>query len=80
MPIFSYLAVPRTGAKGLLSTALARLPHCSVIPADNHDVVVLITDTPDQSAEEALQKELKELPCLQSLSLVFGYDQPTERT
>jgi nitrate reductase NapAB chaperone NapD len=80
MPIFSYLAIPRTGAKELLSTALARLPHCTVVPADNHDVVVLVTDTPDQSAEEALQKELQALPLLQSLSLVFGYDQPTERT
>lgn len=80
MPIFSYLAIPRAGAKELLSTALSRLSYCTVVPADNHDVVVLVTDTPDQSAEEALQKELQVLPLLQSLSLVFGYDQPTERT
>jgi nitrate reductase NapAB chaperone NapD len=80
MPIFSYLAIPLTGAKELLSTALARLPYCTVVPAHNHDVVVLVTDTPNQSAEEALQKELQALPLLQSLSLVFGYDQPTERT
>jgi len=80
MPIFSYLAIPQNGAKEQLCSALSRLPCCSILPADAHDVVVLVTDTPNESAEEALQKELKYLPHLQSLSLVFGYDEPMERT
>lgn len=80
MPIFSYLAIPQSGAKERLCAVLASLPSCTVLPADNHDVVVLVTDTPNESAEEALQKDLRELPYLQSLSLVFGYDEPMERT
>ena len=75
MPIFSYLAIPRDGAKATLCADLAALAHCRVMPADNHDVIVLITDTPDEATEEALQETLKNLPSLQSLDLAFGYDE-----
>ena len=74
MPIFSYLAIPQSGAKETLCADLAVLKYCQVIPADNHDVIVLVTDTPDETTEEALQEGLKKLPSLQSLSLAFGYD------
>lgn len=74
MPIFSYLAIPKNGAKETLCAELTALLHCEVIPADNLDVVVLVTDTPDEKTEEALQKTLKSLQSLQSLSLTFGYD------
>ena len=75
MPIFSYLAIPRNGAKETLCTDLAALDYCQVIPADNHEVVVLVTDTPDETTEEALQETLKRLQSLQSLSLAVGYDE-----
>ena len=74
MPIFSYLAIPRNGAKETLCADLAKTPHCEVIPADNQDVIVLVTDTPDEATEEMLQQTLKNLLSLQSLSLAFGYD------
>ncbi len=73
MPIFSYLALPKDGAKEQLCAELARLPHCRIIPADNHQVVVVITDTPDEATEETLQESLKNLPSLQSLDLAFGH-------
>jgi hypothetical protein len=75
MPIFSYLAIPMSGAKQSLCAELAALKHCHVIPATNQDVVVLVTDTPDQTTEEALQGNLQSLQSLQSLSLAFGYDE-----
>lgn len=75
MPIFSYLAIPNNGAKDTLCNDLAALDHCQVIPADNHEVVVLVTETPDESTEEALQESLKNIQSLQSLSLAFGYDE-----
>lgn len=79
MPIFSYLAIPRNGATKSLCSELADLDYCHVIPADNHDVLVIVTDTPDETTEEALQESLKSLPSLQSLSLAFGYDEQTLR-
>ncbi|WP_028585220.1 hypothetical protein [Desulfogranum mediterraneum] len=74
MPVFSYLATPKRGAKTTLCVDLAALPYCEVIPADNQDLVVLITDTPDETKEKELQKRLKSVQSLQSLSLTFGYD------
>ncbi len=74
MPIFSYLAIPRKGDKETLCADLIATRHCQVIPADNKDVVVLVTDTPDESTEKKLQQTLKNLQSLQSLSLAFGYD------
>jgi len=74
MPIFSYIAIPASGAKKALCTDLTTLSHCEIIESDNEDVVVLITDTPDDATEDELQKNLNSLQSLQSLSLAFGYD------
>ena len=74
MPIFSYIAIPESGAKEALCMDLKTLAYCEVIPSDNEDVVVLVTDTPDNDTEDELQKSLKNLQSLQSLSLAFGYD------
>lgn len=75
MPIFSYLALPKEGAREPLCAELSRLEYCQVIPSENKDVVVLVTDTPDDNIEQNLQKKLKGLKSLQSLSLAFGYDE-----
>ncbi len=75
MPIFSYLAIPRNGGKDSLCAELSVLKYCQIIPASNQEVVVLVTDTPDETSEEALQGSLKKLQSLQSLSLAFGYDE-----
>lgn len=75
MPIFSYLAMPQENARKSLCSELSALSYCEVIPAENQDVVVLVTDTPDDIAERKLQETLKSLPSLQSLSLAFGYDE-----
>ena len=50
MPIKSYLAYSVTGRRDALARALAALGGCEVIPASNRDVLVLVTDTPDDDA------------------------------
>ncbi|NNK14283.1 MAG: hypothetical protein HKP52_08600 [Desulfofustis sp.] len=78
MPIFSYLAIPKKDARKSLCEELSTLEHCQVIPADNQDVVVVVTDTPDEHTEKQLQHTIKSLPSLQSLSLAFGYNEKLE--
>ena len=73
MPVFSYLAYPNTGAKAQLLKDLTALKHCEAKPADNRDLLILITDTPDDDSEKALQKQLKSLDSLQSLGMTFGH-------
>lgn len=75
MPIFSYIAIPRKGAKDRLCAELTAHHFCQVVPAANQEVVVLVTETPDDQEEKALQQFLKNVVSLQSLSLTFGYDE-----
>lgn len=73
MPVFSYLAYPKQGAKQALLNELAALEYCEATPADNEEVLILVTDTPDEKKEKALQKKLKKLKSLQSLGMTFGH-------
>jgi nitrate reductase NapAB chaperone NapD len=73
MPVFSYLAYPVRGEKEKLLNDLAALDHCEVMPAENEEVMILVTDTPDEDEEKALQKKLKRLKSLQSLGMTFGH-------
>ncbi|MBW2707041.1 MAG: hypothetical protein JRD84_12130 [Deltaproteobacteria bacterium] len=73
MPVFSYLAYPKQGAKEQLIKDLAALDYCETTPADNEEILILVTDTPDEEKEKALQKKLKELNSLESLGMTFGH-------
>jgi len=73
MPVFSYLAYPKQGAKQDLLNDLTALEHCEVTPSDNQNILILITDTPDEETEKVLQKKLKQLKSLESLGLTFGH-------
>jgi len=74
MPILSYLVLPQAGAMEQLCTNLSAMEYCEIIPSDNEEVVVLVTDTPDDKTEKTLQKTLKTLPSLQSISMTFGHN------
>ena len=73
MPIFSYLAYPVQGAKEQLVKDLAALDFCEVTPAENDEVLILVTDTPDEETEKKLQEKLEALKSLESLSMTFGH-------
>ena len=76
VPIKSYLAHAVEGRRDELSRRLGALEGCAVVPALNRDVVVLVTDTADEAAEQALQDHLARVPHLQILTLVAGLDDP----
>ena len=76
MPVFSYLAYPKPGAKEQLIRDLAALDFCEATPADNAEILILVTDTPDEDQEKALQKKLKKLSSLESLGMTFGHVDP----
>ncbi len=73
MPVFSYLAYPIEGAKQELAKDLKTLDYCEVMPAEKEEILILVTDTPDEEMEEALQQKLKKLKSLQSLGMTFGH-------
>ena len=73
MPVFSYLAYPKSGAKEKLFSDLAALDYCEVFPADNEEVLILVTDAPDEETDKTLQEKLKALKTLKSLGMKFGH-------
>jgi len=73
MPVFSYLAQPVPGGKKDLLEELGKVEYCEAVPSDNEEVLVVVTDTPNQAAEEHLQENLKGLKSLQCLSMTFGH-------
>jgi nitrate reductase NapAB chaperone NapD len=73
MPVFSYLAYPKRGAKQQLLKDLTSLDYCEATPADNEEILILVTETPDEDQEKALQKKLKSLKSLESLGMTFGH-------
>ncbi len=73
MPVFSYIAYPKKGEKEALLKELTSLDHCEARPAENENILILVTDTPDEKSEKVLQKKLKELASLGSLNMTFGH-------
>ena len=73
MPIKSYVAHAMSGRKDELFRALNALGKCEAVPAENEDVIALVTDTASENDESELLKEIEALPSLKMLSLVSGY-------
>ncbi len=74
MPIKSYLLHFEEGKRELLLMELQKLEDCEVIPAENHDVVVVVTDTDSEELDITLFNKLQEIQGLKHLSLVSGFD------
>ncbi len=73
MPIFSFLAYPEKNMKDQLIKELSAMKFCDVKPSENQDVLILLTDTPDEEINKELIDTIKNLESLQSLSMTFGH-------
>jgi nitrate reductase NapAB chaperone NapD len=74
MPIKSYILHSEGNKKEELLKQLQSLPNCEVIPAQNHEVIVLVTDTKTEESDKELYNKLLEMQGLKHLSLVSGFD------
>ena len=74
MPIKSYLAHPHEGKKKELIAAISSLEACEVIPAQNKNVLVVITDTQTEKEDEILKEKLDALSSLKLLAMVAGFN------
>lgn len=76
MPIKSYLAHPHDGKKVELINALSNMANCEVIPAENKDLLIVITDTDNLIEDEQLKEAIEAIDSLKLLALVSGFDTP----
>ena len=74
MPVKSYIAIPKKNRLSDLSEALYQLSGCNVHPAENKEVLVLVTDTESEREDRELLEEIEANEHLQHLSLVSGFD------
>ena len=74
MPIKSYVLHCEENSKDILLKGLQKLSNCEVIPAENHEVIVVVTDTESEEIDTELYNQLLEMKGLKHLSLVSGFD------
>lgn len=73
MPIKSYLAFAQTNRFSQMLADLELCGNVTVIPSENREVAIVVTESPDSAGEETLRKKLDQVPDLQCLTLVFGH-------
>lgn len=76
MPIKSYLAHPHKGKKAELIRAISNIAQCEVIPAKNRDILIVVTDTENKTADDELRERLESIKTLQLLVMISGFDIP----
>jgi nitrate reductase NapAB chaperone NapD len=76
MPIKSYLAYPFNGKKDSLVKEIISLEHCEVIPSENEDIIVVVTDTLTIEEDKKLKDTIDALEHLKMISLVSGFNTP----
>ncbi|GAA4272840.1 hypothetical protein U6A24_06125 [Aquimarina gracilis] len=76
MPIKSYLAHPYSGKKDELIQALSSIKQCEIMPAQNKDLLILVTETNNEAEEDILKEKLDTIDSLKLLALVSGFNTP----
>ena len=76
MPIKSYLAHPHKGRKEELIKVLLSIDACEILPAQNEDVIALVTETNSKKEEEELETMLESIDSLKLLAMVAGFSTP----
>ena len=74
MPIKSYLAHPHLGKKMEVMQTLSSIQFCEVIPAENKDLLILITDTNSNEEEDDLKMLLEAVDDIKLLAMVSGFN------
>ncbi len=76
MPVCSYVVVPGPGESTRVSEELALMNGCEVAPAENADLLLLVTTTDSLDDDAALRRRVEALPGIQALLLTFGEVDP----
>ena len=74
MPIKSYLVHPEIGKKEKLAQDLLKIKGCEVIPAENEELLILVTETNSKKEEEQLKEKLENIADLKLMAMVSGFD------
>ncbi|MDW3196781.1 MAG: hypothetical protein R8G66_30680 [Cytophagales bacterium] len=74
MPVKSYIIVPHTDQKQQLVAEIRKISSCEIYPAENQEVLVLITDTSNEDEEQQLYRNVENNKKIRHITLVSGYE------
>ncbi|WP_452597080.1 hypothetical protein [Pontimicrobium sp. MEBiC01747] len=74
MSVKSYLAHPYEGKKKELIETLSQINECDVIPAENKDILIVVTETETREDEDILKQKLETISSLKLLTMVSGFN------
>ena len=72
MPICSYLVHSAPGKKLTLANRLRDIEECTPHPADNEDLIVLVTDTETEAADKELREKISDMDEVECLALSYA--------
>ena len=79
MPIMSYVVYSTKNMKTKLVQQLNAVNGCQAVPADNQDLVVLMTETHSEEEEAQLQKKLESIDTIQCMAMTYGHIESEDR-
>ncbi|MCC6588678.1 MAG: chaperone NapD [Bryobacterales bacterium] len=73
MTIQSYLVYAEPGRLQSVAEALRSLSECEITPALNQDLLVLVTESSNDSEQKALERRLEQVEGITCLAMVGGW-------
>jgi nitrate reductase NapAB chaperone NapD len=73
MPIASWILFPATGSFERMLRDLGEVEGCEILPDAARQVAVVVTDTPDATADKELCDRLQSLESVAQAALVFAH-------
>lgn len=73
MTIQSYLVYAEPGRLQGVADTLQTIAGCEVRPALNQDLLVLVTESSDESGQKALEQRLEQVEGITCLAMVGGW-------
>lgn len=75
MPIKSYILIPHLNQMNALSKKLEGIKEVEIEPSENKQVIVAVTDTPNEDSDKELVTRLEACLELAHLTLVSGFEE-----
>lgn len=75
MPIKSYLVYTEPHEKEEVSYKIAEIKGCEVIPSENKDLIVLVTETENKATDELLLSTIENMKGIAHIAMVSGFNE-----
>lgn len=72
MGICSYLVISAPGQRDAVGRRIAELPGCHVVPAEHHDLLLLVAEGSEALSDRELRERVEAMDGVHSVALTFA--------